>query len=215
MKNILIVSIVALLGITGCTKNNRCVSSGESRECQRLKLLWERVGEENPRIIIPETENESGDEMKWQELGEMVFFAAGCCFCKTHPLSNEWVECNRLECIREYLEKESVQRIAFYGFSGQLFDEDTEKPEDWGNPWIEITEPKRIKEVIKMLLEAMEKEPDRFANELSPQKPMQIVTDKHKLIVYFIDYDNAIRGIGWTSYELRKRLKEWGFPEQK
>jgi len=47
---------------------------------------------------------------------------------------------------------------------------------------------------------------------------MQIITDKHKFIIPIgcgSRRSKVIRGIGWTSYELRGRLKEWGFPEQK
>ncbi|MBN2456962.1 MAG: hypothetical protein JXB29_10600 [Sedimentisphaerales bacterium] len=210
MKNILIVSLVTLLAITGCAANKRCVSSGESRECQRLKHLFNNLEEENIKTILffAEDSNEPIDEATFREFEGLILHLAGCCFCKPHPLAKEWTGCNRLECILQYLRNESVQRIAFYGFNRQLFDEDTERPEEWDNPWIEITEPKRIKEVIKILLEAVEKEHDRFVNELSPQKPMQIMTDKHKFIVYFIDYENAIRGIGWTSHELQEQLKE-------
>lgn len=218
MRNILIINLVALLGITGCAKNNRCVSSGESIECQRLKVLWERAGEENPQIIIPETENESGDEMMWQELGEMVFSAAGCCFCKPHPLAKEWTECNRLECIWEYLEKENIQRIAFYE---NVMDEDTSKPEDWHGLWAEIVEPARIRETIKLFCKAMKSEKDRFANEgivSGHYDRMQIMTDKHKFIIPIncgSHQSKVICGIGWTSYELLERLKEWGFPKPK
>lgn len=218
MRNIVIINLVALLGITGCAENNRCVSSGESIECQRLRVLWERAGEENPQIIIPETENESGDEMTWQELGEMVFSAVGCCFCKSHPLAKEWMECNRLECIWEYLEKENIQRIAFYE---NVMDEDTSKPKDWHSLWAEIVEPERIRETIKLFCKAMKMGKDKFANEelvLGHYDRMQITTDKHKFIIPVScgsRQSKVICGIGWTSYELRGQLKEWGFSECK
>lgn len=222
MKNILVMSLAILLGIAGCTESKRCISSSESIECQRLRLLWEHSGEENPQVIIPEIEtefgHESGDEMTWQELGEIVFSTVGCCFCKSHPLAKEWMEYNRLECIREYLEKENIQRIAFYV---NVMDEDRIKPEDWHSLWAEIVEPKRIREAVKIFCKAMKKESDRFSNEeivLGHYDRMQIITDKHKLIIPIgcgSDGSKAIRGVGWTSYELRKRLKEWGFPEPK
>lgn len=220
MRNIFVISLSILLGIAGCTECSRHVSPGESIECQRLRLLWERAGEENPQIIIPEinTEfgHESGDEMTWQELGEMVFFAAGCCYCKPHPLSNEWTEHSRLDCIWEYLEKESVRKIAFY----EQVSLDTEPPENW-HSWAEIIEPKEIKETIKFLCKALKKEKDKFANEgivLGHGDRMQVITNKHEFIIPIgcnSRESKAIFGVGWTSYELRKKLTEWGFPESK
>jgi len=211
-----VIGLAMLLSIAGCTKYNSPVWSSEGVECQRLRIFWERMGKGNPQIIIPEinTEfgHESGDEMTWQELGEMVFFAAGCCSSRPNALAKEWMEYNRLECIRQYLENESVRRIAFYG---HFLGEDTERPEDWGKPWAEITESERIKEVTKLLLKAMEKEGDRFANEISFNRLMQIITDKHKFIIAVCDYEGAIRGIGWTSYELRKKFERWGFLKPK
>jgi len=53
-------------------------------------------------------------------------------------------------------------------------------------------------------------------NELTKKDRMQIITDKHKFIIPIgcgSDGSKAIRGVGWTSYELRKLLKELGFPE--
>jgi len=55
-------------------------------------------------------------------------------------------------------------------------------------------------------------------NELTKKDRMQIITDKHKFIIPIgcgSDGSKAIRGVGWTSYELRGGLKEWGFPKQK
>ena len=219
MRNIFsVIGLAMLLSIAGCTKYNSPVWSSEGVECERLRVFWERMGEENPQIIIPEINaefgHESGDEMTWQELGEMVFLAAGCCFSKPHPLANEWIQYNRLDCIWEYLERENIQKIAFYGGHGALFDFGSEPPENW-HPWAVIIEPERIKEVTKLLLKAMEKEGDRFANEVSPTMPMQIITDKHKFVIEVIDYNNAICGIGWTSYELRKKFEQWGFLKPK
>jgi len=210
MRNIFVISFVALLTFAGCNKCNRPAFSSEGVECQRLRILWERMGEENPQIIAPETDSFGGYEMTWQELEGGVFFAVGCCFSMPHPLASEWVEYNRLECIRQYLEKENIQKIAFYGGHGDLPDFASESPENW-HPWAEIIEPEKIKIVTKLLLKAMEKESDRFANEISFNRLMQIITDKHKFIIAVCDYEGAIRGIGWTSYELRKKFEQWGF----
>jgi hypothetical protein len=216
-----VIGLAMLLSIAGCAKCNCPAFSSEGVECQRLRMLWERAGEENPQIIIPEinTEfgHESGDEMTWQELGEMVFLAAGCCFSKPHPLSNEWMEYNRLDCIWENLERENIQKITFYGGHGGILGPDSEPPEDW-HSWSEITEPERIKQVMKLLYKAMKREKDRCVNVdlvMQDTERMQIITDKHKFIIPVSDYDHAIRGIGWTSYELKKKLTEWGFPRPK
>lgn len=218
MKSILVMSLAILLGIAGCTESKRCVSSSESIECQRLRLLWERAGEENPQIIIPEIEtefgSESGDEMTWQELGEMVFYVVGCCFCKPHPLAKEWIEYNRLECIWEHLEKENIQKIDFYN---NILSSDFDSPKDW-HPWAEITDSQRIKEVLKLFCKALKKEKKRFANEeiiAGDIDRMQIITDKHKFIIPISCQKKAIYAIGWTSYELRKQLRQWGFTDPK
>lgn len=214
MKNIFsTLGLAVILSAAGCTKYNRFAFSSGSVECQRIEKFWRELETDKVKLVafFGEDNNEPIDECPFEEFKAAFYHLTGCCFSMPHPLANEWVEYNRLECIQQYLENESVQRIAFYDFRGQLFDEDTKRPEDWGKPWVEIIEPKRIKEVTKLLLDAMEKDDDRFANEVSPQKPMQIITDKHKFIVYFVDYNNAIRGIGWTSYELRKKLTKWGF----
>lgn len=212
---ILIVSLVTLLGITGCAENGWCISPGESIECQRLRVLWERAGEENPQIIIPETESESGDEMSWQELGELVSSAVGCCFCKPHPLAREWVECNRLDCVLEYLAEENIRNISLYV---GVLEDNAERPEEWYNLWVEVDEPNKIKTVTKLLCEAVKKEKNRFINEdivISTAARMQIITDKHRFIIPISCYNGAIRGIGWTSYELRGQLKKWGFSDPK
>ena len=202
----------------GCTGNNRHISTSESIECQKLKVLFNNLEKENIKTLIfyGEDCNEPVDEATFEEFRETVLYLAGCCFPMPHPLANEWVSYNRLECIRQYLEDESVRRIAFYDFDGTMFDEEKERPEDWGKPWAEITEPKRIKEVLRLLFRAMDKEKDRFANEdvvMSTAARMQIITDKHKFIIPISCYKGAIRGIGWTSYELRGQLKKWGFSD--
>ena len=211
-------SLVTLLGITGCTENNRRVPSGESVECERLKYLFNNLEEENIKTVFffAEDSNEPIDEATFQEFKGMILHLAGCCTCKPHPLAKEWIEYNRLECIWEYLEKENIQRIAFYE---NVMDEDRIKPEDWHSLWAEIVEQERIKETVKLFCKAMKRESDRFANEeivLGHYDRMQIITDKHKFIIPTgcgSHQSKVIRGIGWTSYELRGQLKEWGFPE--
>jgi len=220
MKNMLIISLVTLLGITGCTENNRCVSSGESRECQRLKILFNNLEKENIQMVVffGEDCNEPVDEAKFGEFRETVLHLAGCCTYRTNPLAREWKEYNRLECIWEHLEKENIQRIAFYE---NVMDEDTSKPEDWHSLWAEIVEPERIRETVELFCKAMKSEKDRFANEgivSGHYDRMQIMTDKHKFIIPIgcgSHQSKVICCIGWTSYELRERLKEWGFPKPK
>ena len=217
MRNILVITLTMLLGIVGCTECNRLGSSSESVECERLSVLFDNLEKENIQMLVffGEDCNEPVDKATLQEFKEAILQLAGCCSCKTHPLAKEWTEYNRLECIWEHLEKENVQRIAFYG---QVLGENTERPEDWHNLWAEINEPGKIKEVIKLLHKAIKKENNKFANEdivISVVDRMQIITDKHKFIIPISCYRKAMRGVGWTSYELRGRLKEWGFPEPK
>jgi len=217
MKNILIISLITLLGITGCAENNRCNSSNEGKGCELLKVLFRNLENQNVHTVVffGEDSNEPIDEDTLKEIQEGILTLAGCCVCKPHPLSNEWTECNRLECIWEHLEKENVQRIAFYE---QILGENTERPEDWCNLRAEIKKPERIKEIMKILRKAMKKEKDRTANVdtvMSDIDRMQITTDKHKFIIPVgcaSRQSKVIYGIGWTSYELRGRLKEWGFP---
>jgi len=215
MKNISIISLVALLAITGCAENNRCVSSGESIECQRLKVLFNNLEKENIQMLVffGEDCNEPVDEATFKEFKGLILHLAGCCACSPHPLAKEWAECNRLECIWEHLEKENIQKIAFYQILGSEF----VSPKDW-HPWAEITESERIKEVLRLLCKAMKREKDKFANEdtvVGDIKRMQIITHKHKFIIPIgcgSRQGKVIYGIGWTSYELQGRLKEWGFP---
>jgi len=215
MKNILITSLVMLLGIAGCTECSRHISSSESIECQRLKVLFNNLEEQNIQTLVffGEDCNEPVDEATFEEFKETVLHLAGCCTCIPHPLAKDWMECNRLECIWENLEKENIQKIAFY----QILGSDFVSPKDWHSR-TEIIEPTRIKEIMKLLRKAVKKEKDRFANEdavVGDIKRMQIITDKHKFIIPISCYREAVRGIGWTSYELRGQLREWGFPEAK
>jgi len=206
-----------LLGIAGCTECSRHISSSESIECQRLKVLFNNLGEQNIQTLVffGDDDTEPIDEATFEEFKETVLHLAGCCTCISHPLAKEWMECNRLECIWQYLEEENIQRIAFYK---QVMLEDGIIPEKWHNLWAEIVEPKRIRETVKLLYKAMKDEKDRFANEdavISAIARMQIITDKHKFVIPISCYREAVRGIGWTSHELRKRLREWGSPEPK
>ncbi len=213
MRNIFsVIGLIILLGVAGCTKCNRHAFSSEGVECQRVERLWRELEADKVKMIafFGEDSNEPVEECPFEEFKAALYQITGCCFSKPHPLAGEWVEYNRLECIRQYLEKENIQKIAFCGGHGGILDFDSEPPETW-HPWAEIIEPERIKEVTKLLLKAMEKEGDRFANEISPTMPMQIITDKHKFIISVSNYDHAIRGIGWTSYELRKKLEQWRF----
>jgi hypothetical protein len=225
MKNILIVSLVTLLAITGCAENKRCVSSGESRECQKLKHLFNNLEEENIKTILffAEDSNESVDEATFKEFKDTILYLAGCCFCNPHPLAEEWKEYKRLECIWENLENERVQKIAFARFSAleSEFDppEFRHSPEDQ-HSWAEIVEPQKINEVLKLLRKALKEGNDKFANEeailsVSLRDQMQIVTDKHKYIIPVYFKGETTYGIGWTSHELQERLKEWGFHKAK
>lgn len=216
MKNIFLMSLVTLLGITGCTENNRRVPSGESVECERLKYLFNNLEEENIKTVFffAEDSNELIDEATFKEFKGMILHLAGCCTCKPHPLAKEWIEYNRLECIWEHLEKENIQKIDFYN---NILSSDFDSPKDW-HPWAEITDSQRIKEVLKLFCKALKKEKNRFDNEeiiAGDIDRMQIITDKHKFIIPISYYREAVRGVGWTSYELREQLKEWGFPGPK
>ncbi len=209
--------LALLLVICGCTESNQPLSRSESVECQRMKELWEHISAENPRIVIPEMETQPETEMGWEEFGESLFASAGCCFCKPHPSVQEWQEYNRLECIREYLENERVLAISFYE---QVMYDDATRPEDW-RPWAKITDAEKVREILRLLFRAMGNEKDRFANEgivLSHSDRMQIVTDKHKFIIPIgcnSRGKKVICGIGWESYELRRKLEKWGFGDAK
>ncbi len=214
MKAVLVAGLSMLLGIFGCTERNR-ISSSESIECQRMKILFNNLEEQGIQnmAFFDEDVNEPVDEATFEEFKEVILNLAGCCVRKPHPLAKEWEEYNRLECIWETLESENIQKIAFCGGIGF----DITLPDDW-QKWAEITEPERIKEVMKLLCKAMKKEEDRSANldtVVSDIKRMQIITDKHKFIMPISCYSKAIYGIGWTSYELREKLEQWGFLEPK
>jgi len=221
MRNIFsVIGLAMLLSIAGCAKCNCPAFSSESMECQRLERFWREPEADNVRMIVffGEDSNEPIEECPFEEFKEALYQLTGCCFSKPHPLASEWMECNRLECIWEYLEKENIQRIAFYE---NVMDEDKNKPEDWHSLWAEIVEPERTRETIKLFCKAMKRGKDRFANEgivLGHYDRMQIMTDKHKFIIPIgcgSRRSKVICGIGWTSYELRKKLAEWGFPRPK
>lgn len=219
MKNKLILTIFivpALIG--GCSYHKSGSLSNECIDCQRLRdvLKYFKEEEHAEKVILAEFKTEygyeAGGEVPWEEFEKIVIQSAGCCTSKPHPLAKEWMECNRLECILEHLEGEKVRKIAFC--DGSDFDL---PPEDW-HPWAEITEPERIKKVMKLLCKAIKKEKNKFANEntvISIVDRMQIITDEHKFIIPISCYKGAVRGIGWTSYELREKLRRWGFSEPK
>lgn len=219
MRDIFVISFIALLGIAGCTQCSRHISSSENIGCQMLRGLFSNLEKEKIQTVafFGEDSNEPIDEATLKEFKESILVLAGCCFSKPHPLSNEWMEYNRLDCIWENLERENVQKIAFYGGHIGILGPDSEPPEDW-HSWAEITEPKRIKEVLKLLYKAMDNEKDRFANETavaSDLAQIQIITDKHKFIIPFstlgIARGRPIRGVGWTAYGFKEKLGEWGF----
>jgi len=221
MKNIFAISLVILLGITGCAKNNQFISPGEGIECQRLKVLFNNLEEENVEMLAfyGKDVNEPIDEATFEEFRDAILNLAGCCFCKPHPLAKEWKEYKRLECIWENLENEHVQKIAFARFSALESEFDSPElrhsPEDQYS-WAEIVEPQKINNVLKLLREALKEGKNKFTNEgailsVSFRDQMQIVTDKHKYIIPVYFKGEITYGIGWTSYELREQLKRWGF----
>jgi hypothetical protein len=215
MTNPLVTCLTVLLGFAGCTYNH-LVSPSKSVECQRLKVLFNNLEKQNMQTVVffSQDVNDPVDEVTLQEFKDMILYLAGCCSCKTHPLAEEWMECNQLECIWEHL-KENVQNIAFYG---QVLDEHTERPENWSNLRAKIDDPEKIKEVLRMLSKAIKKEKDKFANEdvvMGAIDRMQIITDNHKFIVPISCQKEAVYGIGWTSYELRRQLRKWGSSEPK
>ncbi len=79
--------------------------------------------------------------------------------CKpwSSPVMKDWVEYDRLDCIWKSLQKEKVQSIGFRGGSYIdpnkdlliQFDPNKESPEDW--IYDDVTEPEKIKEVMKLL----------------------------------------------------------------
>jgi hypothetical protein len=219
MRSILAVAIAMLFGIAGCTKHRCPVFSSESVECQRLQRFLRNL--EQPRVeektesvaFFGKDANEPIEDVSLAEFKESIFGVVGCCCSSPHPQANEWLEYHRLDCIRQNLEDEHVLRIAFYGSYGSMLDDKRTAPDEWQS-WAEINDPQRIKEVLKFFYEAMDSETNRFANEdyvFSDIGRMQIITDKHKFIIPISAWNHAIRGIGWTSYELKQKLTQWGF----
>jgi len=209
MRNPLIICLLALLVVAGCTKPVRYLPSSECIGCERLKHLWKTL--ESDRIkrvaFYGEDSNEPIDEGSFEEFKAGILKFAGCCV--SEQLADGWVKYNRLDCIWKNLEKERILKIAFC----QPVWHDPKDPDNW-HPWADINEPERIKEIISLMEKAMEKSSDRFANEdaiASITGGMQIVTDKNKFIIPVCAYRFAIRGVGWTSQELMERLEHWGF----
>ncbi len=209
MKNTLVISVSILLAFTGCTESNRGVSPGKSPECHRLKQLFNNLREENISNVafFADDSNAPVDEVGFEEFREVIFELAGCCEGRKHPLSNAWRIYNRLECIWEYLESEKVEKIAFCEILGSEFT----KPKDW-QPWVQVTEPEDVREVLRLLSEAIKGEKDRFAHEdwvIADIERMQVITDKHKFIVPISRHGNTVCGVGWESGELSEQLSEW------
>lgn len=218
MKTKLILTVFTMqVLIGGCSSYKSASPLNECINCQKLKdtLKYFREEEHAESIILAEFKDEygskDGGEVPWEDFEKIILQSAGCCASSPHPLSKEWEEYNWLDCIREYLEKENIQRIAFYSSGG-----DIEKPEDWKGLWAEITKPQKIKEALKLLLVAMDEEKDRFAwwgYVVGHHNWMQIVTDKHKFIIPIgcgSSEDEEICGLGWSSCKLRKKLTDWG-----
>lgn len=132
------------------------------------------------------------------------------------PMSEK--EYRVLECVWENLEEENIQRIDFY----QRVRRDKADPlypsKEW-RLWGEIIEPQKINKVLKLLRKALKKGDDRFVKEgfidekekTFKMVQMQIVTDKQKYIIPIFFHREATYGTGWTSYELREKLRRWGF----
>jgi hypothetical protein len=214
MRTTFIISFIVMFGIEGCTKCNQPALSSQATDCNRLKTLWERMGKEKPQLIIPEINEEfkhkSREEMTWDEFGEIVFFTAGCCYCMPLPDANEWLKCYRFESILPYLETEKIQKIKFYENMG--YEVIPEK--DWPQRLMEITDSERINDIINLVKIALKHANDKFAYEeevVRGNEQIAIITNKHKFIIPVIEYEGAIRGIGWTSYELKDKLAQWGF----
>lgn len=212
-----VVCISLLLNLAGCRNERHSAFSPCSVECERLQLIRTSYEMNKFKMVafFGEDSNEPVEMGPYNDFAGAIFSIVGCCFSNPHPVASEWIEYNRLECIRQYLENESVQRIAF---CTNVMEDDTERPENWGKPWAEITEPKQIKEVLTLLYNAMDNEKDRFANETAVASDLariQIITDKHKFLIQFstlgIDRGRPICGVGWTAYGLKEKLKQWGF----
>ncbi|MCK4784895.1 MAG: hypothetical protein KAV87_14170 [Desulfobacteraceae bacterium] len=211
MKNITIL-VLTVLVVAGCGNDSHYDFSPEGSECERLARFWKNLGEDDRNLVVffGEDSNEPLDHVSFEEFKEAIFNLTGCCYSKPHPRGSEWIKYNRLECIQDYLEKENIQRIAFYE---NIMDEDTSRPKDWGQPWAEVVEPERIRETVKLFCKAMEKGENRFANEgivLGHFDRMQIMTDKHNFIIPIgcgSSQSKVIYGVGWTSPELKKKLE--------
>jgi DNA-directed RNA polymerase subunit L len=221
MKTKLILTIfTTFVLVGGCGSYKTGPLSNECINCQKLKdtLKYFKEEEHAEKIILAEfkDEYESKDsgEIPWDDFEKIILKSAGCCASSPNPLSKEWQEYSWLDCIRGYLEKENIQRIAFYGHVNNR-----DKPEDWHGVWAEIAEPQKIEEALKLLLDAVDKEKDRFANweiVVGHNARMQIVTDRHKFIIPIScgsSEDEEVCGLGWSSCKLRKKLTDWGLAE--
>lgn len=127
-------------------------------------------------------------------------------------------EDRRLECVWENFEEENIQRINFcqYVLENKVDPRGRSCPSLECRPCGEINEPQKINKVLKILRDALKRRENRIEEGKTYKKArMKVVTDKHKYnIRIFID-EEAVYGIGWTSYELRRQLRKWGFSEPK
>jgi hypothetical protein len=123
-----------------------------------------------------------------------------------------------LGCAWENIEEEKVQKIDFckYTMENKVGQDGHTYQSFECCPYGEVNEPQKINKVLKLLREALKRGENKIGEGKTHDKlQMKIVTDKHKyLIRVFLDKE-AVYGAGWTSYELRKKLAEWGFPEPK
>lgn len=208
---------------------NQSKRSVECPECQGLKKwlsdlensgLFRKV--ETVMFLSDQGCRNPLDKMTFEEFRDRILYFAGCCSYKHNPISKEWMEYKRFECIWENLKKETVKKITFSGYCAM---EDSDPIEEQKSPedrdqWAVITEPEKISEVLQLLHEATDKEEDKFSNDYiladTYRDQMQIVTNKHKYIIP-IEFNKNVReityGIGWTSYKLGKKLVDWGLAE--
>ena len=160
--------------------------------------------------------------MVWSGSLTVLFFIAGCA-CESTPLftpisssSCWWVQSDTLEKVWPFLEKEKPQKI---GFASK------DRVVDTPHYLIKITKPERMETVMDLLRKAAKESVEREARGgtgawkgliiLSGMRQMIIITDQHKYAI-FVNWDEKkIYGMEWVSYELRKKMREWGLPEPK
>ncbi len=218
MKDMLIATLSVLAWIAGCHEYEPSLREYEWTECKRLecetlKTVWQGLEEENIGLFAMNEANEPVYRLSLEELEEIrkgIFWAVNCGMCKAHPLSDEWLECDTLKDILEYLETEKAQRIAFCDSSAGG------PPENW-HTVAEISKPERLEKAVELLSDAVRKTgkcpPSPGLITISSFSKMKIITDRHKFItpaewqgnkaVYF--------HYGIKSCALRKQLRKWRF----